>query len=125
MTPLETIFASKAIKTFAYALFAAIGGCLGHLLRTINARQKVVFSVALLESLSAGFVGMIVVFFCGAMGLDEQWTGILAGIFGWLGAQSSLRILESFVFKKLGISLPQGATLRERENEDIPTSLDD
>jgi len=89
-------------RATAYTAFAALGGALGHLMRTFDKRP---FSWArcLLESLAAGFVGLLVLLTCQAMELTEQWTGVIVGVSGWLGANATIRMLESIVRKRLGL----------------------
>lgn len=91
------------LKYIAYAAFAAMGGFMGHLMRLIDDDKKIVWSRACLEGIAAGFVGLLVLFACQALNLSEQWTGVIVGVCGWLGANASIRMLESLVFKKLGI----------------------
>lgn len=91
------------LKAIGYGLFAAFGGLMGHLLRTIDDDKKVNWRRAMLEGAAAGFVGLLVLLVCQAMDLSEQWTGVIVGVSGWLGANATIRMLESVVLKKLGI----------------------
>jgi hypothetical protein len=91
------------IRAIAYALFAAFGGVMGHLMRSIDKKEKLSWSRAALEGAAAGFVGLLVLLVCGAMELDEHWTGVIVGVSGWLGANATIRLLEGLVHKKLGI----------------------
>lgn len=91
------------IRTCAYTLFAAFGGVMGHLMRTIDKKEKVNWGRAALEGSAAGFVGFIILMVCQAMKLSEQWTGVIVGVSGWLGANATIRMLEGLVRKKLGI----------------------
>jgi hypothetical protein len=90
------------MRAIAYAAFASLGGALGHLMRTFD---KATFSWArcILESLAAGFVGLLMLLACQALGLSEQWTGVIVGVSGWLGANATIRMLEALVRKKLGL----------------------
>jgi hypothetical protein len=82
---------------------------MGHLMRTIDKKETISWGRAFVESAAAGFVGLIVLFICGAMDVGEQWTGVIVGVSGWLGANATIRMLEGLVRKKLGIeNQPQG-----------------
>lgn len=94
------------LKTAAYALFAAFGGFVGHAMRTLDGDEKFHWGKAVVEGVAAGFVGLLVFFTCQAMELSEQWTGVIVGVSGWLGANASIRMLEQVIFKKLGITPP-------------------
>lgn len=94
------------LRATAYTLFAAFGGVMGHLMRTIDKKEKIIWSRAIVEGAAAGFVGLIVLLICGAMELSEQWTGVIVGVSGWLGANATIRMLEGMVRKKLGIEAP-------------------
>lgn len=92
------------IRSTAYTVFAAFGGVMGHVMRTIDKKEKVNPLRAVMEGLAAGFVGLLVLLTCQAMHLGEQWTGVIVGVSGWLGANATIRMLEGIVRKKLGIS---------------------
>lgn len=94
------------LRIVAYVAFAAIGGFMGHLMRTLDARDDIKWGRAVLEGIAAGFVGLLVLFACQALNLSEQWTGVIVGVCGWLGANASIRLLETLVYDKLGVSKP-------------------
>lgn len=91
------------IKAIAYIAFAAIGGFMGHIMRTIDSEQKIGWGRATLEAGSAGFVGFMVLLVCQAMGVGQEWTGVIVGVSGWLGASATIRMLEVLVRNRLGI----------------------
>jgi hypothetical protein len=95
------------IRASAYTLFAAFGGVMGQLMRTIDKKEKIVWGRAVMEGLAAGFVGLLMLFICQASSFSEQWTGVIVGVSGWLGANATIRMLETLVRKKLGIESPQ------------------
>ncbi len=90
------------VKAIAYAAFASIGGMLGHLMRTFD-KRPISWGKCILEGIAAGFVGLLMLLVCDAMGLGEQWTGVIVGVSGWLGANATIRMIESLVRKRLGI----------------------
>lgn len=91
-------------KAAAYAAFSALGGILGHLMRAIEKRQKISVLRCAIEGVAAGFVGLLVLMLCQASGMSEQWTGVVVGVSGWLGASATIRMLESAVHKRLGVN---------------------
>lgn len=92
---------------------------MGHLMRTIDSRQKINWSREILEGGAAGFVGLLVLLVCQAMNLSERWTGVVVGVSGWLGANATIRMLESIVLKKLGIEKQPSEPIRERADDHI------
>lgn len=103
-TPEEIIVASWWLKALLYASFAALGGLLGHIMRAFDKKERIIWIRAILEGISAGFAGVLMMLTCNAFGLSEQWTGIIVGVTGWLGAQATIRLLEQLVYKKLAIN---------------------
>lgn len=97
---------SKAIES---AVLAAVAGLLGYLMRTLKRGRKVRAVSVVLETLSSGFVGYMVFLLCRAMKLEDAWVGPIVGVFGWVGASASIRVLETVVEKRLGISDGKGA----------------
>jgi hypothetical protein len=88
-------------KELEVVVLATIAGALGYLMRTIRRGRKVRALYVLLEAGSSGFVGYMVFLLCRAMHVPEAWLGPVVGIFGWLGASSSIAVLERIVLRKL------------------------
>lgn len=105
MEPLPPAVAS-VWQLILYPLFAALGGLLGCVLRAMDAGVKVSVWRAVIEAISAGFVGVLVMLICQATHLSPQWTGVMVGVCGWLGATASIRLLEQVVRRKLGVIEP-------------------
>lgn len=99
----DPIFSIWWIKAATYAAFAAFGGAMGHLVRSIHTNQKISWARTIVEAFAAGFVGVLVLFMCQAMNFTEQWTGVIVGVCGWLGATTTIALLENVVRKKLGV----------------------
>jgi hypothetical protein len=73
-------------------------------MRALDESANISYGRACIEGLAAGFVGLLVMLMCNATNFSDQWTGVIVGVSGWLGANASIRMLEKLVFKKLGIS---------------------
>jgi len=82
----------------------AIGGLLAYLLRTLNEDATPTVGRAIVEAFSSGFVGLIAMLICKALGLDWKWSGVVVGVFGWLGAEASIMVAIRFLKSKLGLS---------------------
>lgn len=91
------------VRFLGYAVFAATGGSIGHILRTIDSGHPIRWGKAIAQGVGAGFVGVLVLLACQAFSLSEQWTGLTVGVCGWMGASATIVILEKLVFKRLGI----------------------
>ena len=91
------------IEALLFAIFAGVGGMLSYLMRTYKLKVKPAFSQAIVEGLSSAFVGVIAMMACKAMDVDIYWSGVIVGVFGWLGAETSIVILAKLVKGRLGI----------------------
>lgn len=108
------------LKALAYCGFSAVGGMTGFALRTISSKQKLNPWRCALEGLAAAFVGLLVLLMCEAMGLSAQWTGVIVGVCGWLGATATIVMLENVVRNKLGLG--DKAAAPETPNASPPQS---
>ena len=104
MDDLTSWWASWWVKAILYAALAMFGGFLGHVMRALDKSTPIGYGRACVEGLAAGFVGLLVMLMCNATNMSDQWTGVVVGVSGWLGANASIRMLEKLVFKKLGIN---------------------
>lgn len=95
------------IKGWPYAALAAVGGFLGYVLRSLDRDAGIQWGRCVIETIAAGFVGVMVLLVCQATGMDGPWKGFIAGVFGWAGAPASMIFLEKVIFKKLGINEPE------------------
>lgn len=117
MDDMTSWWASWWVKAIAFALLAALGGFLGHVMRALDKAVPVNYTRAVIEGVAAGFVGLLVMFMCNAMHLSDQWTGVVVGVAGWLGANASIRLMEKKVFKMVGIDVTSAAPLEGDKND--------
>jgi hypothetical protein len=94
-------------RAFAYSSFAALGGMLGHMIRTIDKQRKISYGRAVLEGCAAGFFGLLMLFTCDAMEFSKQWTGVIVGVSGWMGPSATIRILEVLIRRKLNVNVTE------------------
>jgi hypothetical protein len=113
---LTSLWARWWAKAILYAALAAFGGFLGHVMRALDESANVSYGRACVEGLAAGFVGLLVMLMCSATNFSDQWTGVIVGVSGWLGANASIRVLEKLVFKKLGIASDLSESAPPRSN---------
>lgn len=93
----------KWLEMLAFSSLSGIGGTLGFIYREISSDKRPNPWRALVEGSASAFVGVIVFLTCDAMNFGLQWTGVIVGVFGWLGAAATMHVLEKVVFKKLGV----------------------
>ncbi|MFC4256344.1 hypothetical protein GRI97_10545 [Altererythrobacter xixiisoli] len=122
---MEHFSLSEWLTSAGYTLLAAVGGLLGYVMREHDKGNPLSGWRAVTEALSSGFVGFLVMLLCRAMGFDPLWSGFVVGIFGWLGASVSIRLLERLVYQKLGIKLKavpdrHMETTRTSEQGEVP-----
>ncbi|MFC0684625.1 phage holin family protein [Novosphingobium clariflavum] len=102
---MEHFSLSDWLTSLGYGLLAGIAGGLGYVMRENDKGNPLNGWRALTEIASSGLVGFLVMLLCQAMKIDPLWTGFIVGIFGWLGANVSIRLLERIVYERLGIKL--------------------
>lgn len=89
-----------------YALLAIFGGVMGYVVRTLDQNLPVKPWRVVIEGAAAGFVGILVTLLCNSLNLSPQITGVTVGVFGWLGASSTIRVLEKIVIPRIGGKSP-------------------
>ena len=94
----------EIIEGVLFTFFAATGGLLAYLLRAVHSNERPKWLTALAEFLASGFVGVLAMLACKAAGFNWMWSGLVVGVFGWLGAETSIMVLRKLVESKLGIS---------------------
>lgn len=90
------------IETILFACFAGVGGMLSYILRSLNSKLKPNFARAVVEALSSAFVGLVAMLICKATGVSLYWSGAIVGVFGWIGAETSMVIFTKLVKLKFG-----------------------
>jgi hypothetical protein len=91
------------LMVLIYAAFAGFGGSLGYIIRALDRKEMINPWRVAVEGGAAAFVGVLVMLVCQAMKLSPQWTGVIVGVMGWLGASAAMRMLELVAFRKLGV----------------------
>lgn len=109
---MEHFSLSDWLTSFGYVLLAALGGLLGYVMREHDKGNPLKAWRAVAEALSSGFVGFLVMLLCRAIGVDPLWSGFIIGVFGWLGANVTIRLLERIVYERLGIKLRENTDKR-------------
>lgn len=104
------------IEILQFAGFSAIGGLLGYLMRQVTREQPIKFSRAILEAVASGFIGVITMFLCHAIGLPWYWSGAVVGVLGWLGAEASIVVIARAIRDKISLDLiPEKKKKKEEE----------
>lgn len=93
----------KVVDTVGLVGFGMLSGWLGYLMRTLDKGHKIIWVRSFLEASASGVVGFLGIMMCRAMGLSFEWTGVVVGVFGWLGATVSISLFEKMIRRKLGI----------------------
>jgi len=84
---------------------SAVGGMLGYSMREHDKGNHVNIWRTVIEGLGSGFVGILVLLLCLEWEFSLLWAAFIAGALGWPGATASIRLLERFLFDKLGIKM--------------------
>jgi hypothetical protein len=91
------------LRAAVFTVFAGVGGLLAYLLRCLNSGEKAHFGRAMIEMLSSGFFGAVMILACMSFKVDIYLAGALAGVFGWLGAEASMLFIKKLINKRFGI----------------------
>lgn len=87
--------------SWVYILIAATGGVLGHMMRQLSDRRSIRFGETFLQGISAAFAGYLVFLACRAVDTPPELSGVIIGVCGWLGADASLMVLQSYIYRRL------------------------
>ncbi|WP_223521509.1 phage holin family protein [Pseudomonas sp. GL-B-19] len=99
---------SGFFSSWAYVVIAATGGVIGHMMRKLGARQTIKLGETALQGVGAAFAGYLVLLGCRSAGVTPEVSGVIIGLCGWLGADATLVLLQSYIYKKLNIVSAQG-----------------
>lgn len=98
-----------------FVCFAAMGGALGHTMREVGKGSRPTFGRVILEALAAGFLGIIMLLLCKALAADWIWSGVIVGVFSWLGVDKTTAAILKAVKYKIRVSLQEDE--RRNRNE--------
>ncbi|MFW0778540.1 MAG: phage holin family protein [Rickettsiales bacterium] len=93
----------SALETLLFGAFAGTGGILSYMMRMLSREKKPRIGASIVEGLSSAFVGVLAMLACKALNLDWYWSGVIVGVFGWIGAEASIAMLTKLVRKRLGV----------------------
>lgn len=91
--------------TAAFCLwFSGFGGLMAYLLDVSHGNAEFKWLTLVVRAGSSAFAGMLVMLGCSALHWDPLWTGLFAGVAGWIGAEGTSRIFQAILFKRFGIA---------------------
>ncbi len=90
-------------RTGLLILLAFLGGCMGYVMRALDAGQKVSFTRTIFEGVAAGFFGVIIGLICMENNMSMGWSSAIIGVLSWLGARTTLKALEPLVYSRMGM----------------------
>lgn len=90
------------VETLLFTCMSGVGGILSYCLRCMEGGEKPSIGRCILEGLSSAFVGLLAMFACKAMNIDWYWSGVIVGVFGWIGATASITFLRNILKRKMG-----------------------
>lgn len=91
------------VETIILSCFGGVGGVLSYLMRTLNDDKVPKLGKLLVEGFSSAFVGLLAMLACKALGADPLWSGVVVGVFGWVGAEASIVMLSKLIRQRLGV----------------------
>lgn len=109
------------LPSFFLTLFAATGGFVGYLYRTMQTGERIHWLRAIVEMLASAFIGSIVLLVCVSYQIDLAWTGVIVGISGW-NAGLTVKILQTLVQKRLEVKHVRVTSDESKADIDRPVS---
>ncbi|MBK5416163.1 phage holin family protein [Pseudomonas sp. TH31] len=94
---------SELLRSWVYVAIAAVGGVLGHMMRRLGTNQRIRIGETILQGVGAAFAGYLVLLGCRSIYAPPEISGVAIGLCGWLGADATLMLLQSYIYKKLNI----------------------
>jgi hypothetical protein len=92
-----------ARKEIEALCIAGTAGLLAFLMRAFRKGRRVRWPEALIKTAASAFVGYLALHACIALKIDDAWVGVVVGCLGWIGAESSIAVIERLVFRRLGV----------------------
>ncbi|AXI83019.1 phage holin family protein [Xylella taiwanensis] len=80
---------------------AMMAGTLGYCMRTLDEGGKLLCSRVLVETLSAGLVGLCVMWGCDALDMSQSITFATVGVSGLIGTSNSLEFIQHCISPKM------------------------
>jgi 4-amino-4-deoxy-L-arabinose transferase-like glycosyltransferase len=93
----------ELMRSWIYISIAAVGGVLGHMMRKLGAQQPIRVGETVLQGVGAAFSGYLVLLGCRSLDIPPDASGVIIGLCGWLGADATLMLLQTYIYKKLNI----------------------
>lgn len=87
-----------------FVLLATLGGLIGYLSSALSEKRQVKGTVAAIKAVSSGFLGYVLVLLCREYQLSYEVTGVICSIFGWIGSDAVVPLLEKIAKRRLGIA---------------------
>ncbi|UPT52958.1 holin [Hafnia phage yong3] len=93
----------KWLTAAVFAVISFVGGALGYVMRTLDAGGKVTLVRTLLEGLSSAFFGFVIGMVYVDFSLSWGFAFALVSVLAWIGSRATIKKLEPFLLKKLGL----------------------
>ena len=94
----------EAFKILMFTLLATFAGMVGYLKKNYRSFKWQYF---LIETVASGFVGLLITLVCMSSSIDPYFTGALAGVAGYLGADTAKHILYNLIRTRTGIDIDE------------------
>ena len=85
------------LESLYFMLLAGLGGIVNYLIKA----RKFVFSDFCIRFLSSGFTGYLISLLCIYFEMPSSMTGFMAGVFGYLGVEVTIKMARKLINTKL------------------------